>query len=83
MKPFYLLVNQVLTRENSIFLTKGTCDVLKHTQWVPISLDLISRYVMAKLGNPKIDLDELLDEVDTNRDGQIDYDGKEITMLLK
>ena len=39
--------------------------------------------MMAKLGNAKIDLDELLDEVDTNRDGQIDYDGKEITMLLK
>ena len=38
---------------------------------------------MAKLGNAKIDLDELLDEVDTNRDGQIDYDGNEIRMFLK
>ena len=33
---------------------------------------------MSKLGNVKIDLDELLDEVDTNKDGQIDYDGENL-----
>ena len=33
------------------------------------------RYVMDKLGSKKIDLDQLLDEVDKNKDGVIDYEG--------
>ena len=34
------------------------------------------RYVMAKLGSTKIDLNQLLDEVDKNKDGVIDYEGR-------
>ena len=30
---------------------------------------------MDKLGSTKIDLDQLLDEVDRNKDGVIDYEG--------
>ena len=30
---------------------------------------------MAKLGSTKIDLNQLLDEVDKNKDGVIDYEG--------
>ncbi len=30
---------------------------------------------MTKLGNTKIDLDDLMDEVDLNKDGQIDIEG--------
>ena len=31
---------------------------------------------MAKLGSTKIDLNQLLDEVDKNKDGVIDYEGR-------
>ena len=31
---------------------------------------------MAKLGSTKIDLNKLLDEVDKNKDGVIDYEGR-------
>lgn len=33
------------------------------------------KYCMNKIGI-KVDLDQLMDTVDTNRDGNIDYDGK-------
>jgi len=33
------------------------------------------KYVLGKL-NIRVNLDELMDQVDTNRDGSIEYDGK-------
>ena len=33
------------------------------------------KYIMQKL-NMKLDVDRLMEEVDTNRDNKIDYDGK-------
>ena len=40
------------------------------------------RYVLGKL-NIRVDLDELMDRVDTNKDGSIDYDGTACIVTFK